>query len=263
MKYAYQYLVRVQYLGFRYSGWQKQPNHKTVEGMLEKTLKFILEGSKFKIVGAGRTDAKVSALAGAFELFIVDDRIESNPQFVDLFNKNLPPDIRITEIKSVSNAFNIIKDAKSKTYCYLFSFGEKNHPFAASTMTNFITEMDIEAMIDACQLFEGTHDFSNFTVRKGQETKNCIRTIDSCSIKVNIDYTASFYPKTSYLLEVRGKGFLRYQIRLIMGALYLLGTAVLSREELIDIIEFNKEFSIKYVAPGSGLFLKELNFDIE
>jgi tRNA pseudouridine38-40 synthase len=261
MKYTHQYLVRVQYLGFRYSGWQKQPQHKTVEGMLYKTLKFVLADTEFKIIGAGRTDAKVSALSAAFELFIADDCIESNPHFIELFNKNLPPDIRITDLKPVSKAFNIIQDVENKTYCYLFSFGEKNHPFAAASMANFITDLDIDLMIEAAGLFKGTHDFSNFTVRKGQETKNCVRTIDHCSIRVNSEYTASFYPNTSYLLEVRGKGFLRYQIRLIMGALYQIGTKELSKEELLEILDGTKEFSLKFVAPGSGLFLKELNFN--
>ena len=36
------YLVKLQFLGFRFSGWQKQPGQKTVEQMLQKTLKFIL-----------------------------------------------------------------------------------------------------------------------------------------------------------------------------------------------------------------------------
>lgn len=263
MKYTHQYLVRVQYLGFRYSGWQKQPNQKTIEGMIEKTLKFILSSSNFKIIGSGRTDAKVSALSAAFELFISDDSIETNSEFNALFNKNLPPDIKVTELKKVSKEFNIIQDAKSKTYCYLFSFGEKNHPFSAATMANFITELDIDSMIKAAKLFEGTHDFSNFTVRKGHETKNCIRTLDSCSINVNEEYHASFYPKTSYLLEVKSKGFLRYQVRLIMGALYLIGIGELSQIELIDIIDRKVDFNLKFVAPGSGLFLKELNFNLE
>lgn len=262
MKYTHQYLVRIQYLGFRYSGWQKQPKQKTIEKMLDKTLKFILGKSNFKVVGAGRTDAKVSALSAAFELFISDDIIENNPDFINLFNKNLPPDIRITKLEKVSKEFNIIQDAQQKTYCYLFSFGAKNHPFAAATMANFMTNLDIDAMKEASKLFEGTHDFSNFTVRKGQEAKNCTRTIDDCSLRRNTEYTASFYPDTSYLLEVKGKGFLRYQVRLIMGALYLIGTGELSIEELKDIIDNTKEFNLKFVAPGSGLFLKELNFNL-
>jgi tRNA U38,U39,U40 pseudouridine synthase TruA len=46
-----------------------------------------------------------------------------------------------------------------------------------------------------------------------------------------------------------------------MGALYQIGTKELSKEELLEILDGTKEFSLKFVAPGSGLFLKELNFN--
>ena len=123
------YLIKTQFLGFRYSGWQKQPGQKTVEGMLLKTLDFIVPGREFKILGAGRTDAKVSALDYYFELFIKGRAIEDIPDFIEIFNKNLPPDIRIVTVSPVDAQFNIIQNSTLKEYVYLFSFGEKNHPF--------------------------------------------------------------------------------------------------------------------------------------
>ena len=60
------YLVHIQYLGFRFHGWQRQPGVKTVESMVVKTLAFILGHEDFKILGAGRTDAMVSAGDAAF-----------------------------------------------------------------------------------------------------------------------------------------------------------------------------------------------------
>ena len=60
------YLVNVQFLGYRFHGWQKQPNTKTVHLMIDRTLKYILGEQKFKTLGAGRTDAMVSANQAAF-----------------------------------------------------------------------------------------------------------------------------------------------------------------------------------------------------
>lgn len=54
------YLIEIQYLGFRYHGWQKQPDVLTVEKMVERTLSYILDRRRFKVIAAGRTDAKVS-----------------------------------------------------------------------------------------------------------------------------------------------------------------------------------------------------------
>ena len=71
------YLIKVQYLGYRLHGWQKQPNFKTVEGLIKKTLKFVLPGRKIKVLGSSRTDAMVSANDAAFELFLYDEPLEN------------------------------------------------------------------------------------------------------------------------------------------------------------------------------------------
>ena len=54
------YIIEIQYLGFRFHGWQKQPEVNTVQRMIERTLSYVLEHKKFKTLAAGRTDAKVS-----------------------------------------------------------------------------------------------------------------------------------------------------------------------------------------------------------
>ena len=256
----YYYLVRLSYLGFRFNGWQKQPGFKTVESMLTKTLQFILGPQEFKILGAGRTDARVSSLAGAFELFLMDNPLEDIAAFQSLFNQNLPADIKILEVAQVNEKFNIIHSVKEKTYCYLFSFGEKNHPFCASIMANYPEELDIELMKKGALLFQGTHDFKNFTVKNDKKNSQTLRTIDCCEIKKNVDFSASFFPKTSYVLEVRGKGFLRYQIRLIMGALVHLGSGKISILDLEKLLNNELDGFIPYVASGSGLHLKDILF---
>ena len=64
------YLVKIQYLGYRFHGWQKQPQLKTLHHMIDRTLKYVLGETRFKTLGAGRTDAMVSANEAAFELFV-------------------------------------------------------------------------------------------------------------------------------------------------------------------------------------------------
>ncbi|MFK5972554.1 MAG: tRNA pseudouridine(38-40) synthase TruA [Flavobacteriaceae bacterium] len=255
------YLIRVQFLGFRYSGWQKQPGQKTVESMLIKTLKFILPARKFKILGAGRTDAKVSALDAAFELFLEGSPLEDHDDFIQVFNMNLPPDIRVVGISLVGEDFNIIKNGTCKEYVYLFSFGQKNHPFCAPFLANIVEDLDIELMIKSAKLFEGTHDFSTYTARLQKNTK-VIRTITSCDIQINTMLEANFFPKKTYALVVQGEGFMRYQIRMMMGALIQLGKFELSIEDLTLSLKTKNNLQLNYVAPGSGLFLNKLEFNI-
>ena len=259
MRKRYYYIVRLQYLGFRFSGWQKQPGQRTIEGMLQKTLKFVLPDARYKILGAGRTDAKVSSLDAAFELFMEDEPLPELKEFIPLFNKNLPPDIRITSITQTNKEFNIIQDSKSKEYVYLFSFGTKNHPFCAPFLANIIADLDLELMIKAAKLFEGTHDFSAYTARLQPNTK-VMRHIDSCEIVPNTYFEASFFPKHSYALKTTGAGFMRYQIRMMMGALIQLGKAEIDIATFKASLEPNFKGKLNFVAPGSGLFLNGLDF---
>ena len=253
------YLIHVQFLGFRYSGWQKQPNQKTVEGMLVKTLKFILPNAKFKILGAGRTDAKVSALNTAFELFLDREPLQDLKEFLHKFNVNLPPDIRVISIDQVNENFNIIKESKLKEYVYLFSYGQKNHPFCAPFLANIIDELNMDLMMDGAKIFIGTHDFSSYTARLQPNTK-VERTIETCEIKRNEILEANFFPEMSYALHITGAGFMRYQIRMIMGALIQVGKGVLSTTDIEESLKRENTTVLTYVAPGSGLLLNNLKF---
>ncbi|MGB5270644.1 MAG: tRNA pseudouridine(38-40) synthase TruA [Eudoraea sp.] len=259
MKRRHYYLIRVQFLGFRYSGWQKQPGQRTIEGMLLKTLKYILPQQKLKILGAGRTDAKVSALDAAFELIIEETPISDISDFVKLFNKNLPSDIKVIKVDEVDKNFNIIKDSKFKEYCYYFSYGEKNHPFCAPFMANILEDLDIEIMTKAAALYKGTHNFKTYTAKPG-ENKQVTRTLSYCEIIKNTEIYASFFPKNSYVLRICGKGFMRYQVRMIMGALIQLGRGLLSLDEIERSLMEETDIKISYIAPGSGLVLHKLEF---
>lgn len=258
-KERYYYLIELQFLGFRYSGWQKQPGQKTIESMLLKTLKFILPERRFKILGAGRTDAKVSALQAAFELFLDDAPLSDLTEFKNLFNKNLPPDLRITSITTVDKDFNVIQNSKEKEYVYLFSFGKKNHPFSAPFIANIQDELDLELMSQAASLFEGNHDFRNYTTRH-QDNTNSFRNIKSCVIQENTILKANFFPEKSYALHIVSEGFMRYQVRMVMGALILLGKGELSLNDIKASLKPETEFLLSYVAPGSGLLLNRLDF---
>lgn len=255
----FNYLVRLQYLGFRYSGWQAQPTEKTVEGMVRKTFKFLFPSVPFKLLGAGRTDAKVSALAAAFELFL-EDPLEDLETFLIQFNKNLPPDIRVLTIEPVGKSFNVIADSIYKEYLYLFSFGQKNHPYSAPFIANYLDPLNLELMKVGAKLFEGIHDFSVYTAELKPNIKT-LRNIEFCGIEENDFLKANFFPKQSYLLRIRGKGFMRYQIRMIMGALVQLGKTELLLEDIKDSLEPKSNLKLKTIAPGSGLHLNQISFD--
>lgn len=215
---------------------------------------------RFKILGSSRTDAMVSAHESAFELFTYHEPLENMADFLVLFNQNLPPDIRALSIQEVDAGFNIIQHPKRKEYLYLFSFGRKSHPFAAALMATFPEKLDIDLMMTAAKLFEGKHSFHNYCTKPTMYTV-LQREIGLCEIVPNKEVTASFFPDKSFLLRVTGSGFLRNQIRLMMGCLVQLGRGELSLEEVEKSLNPEIKMPMIYIAPGSGLILNKVEFD--
>ena len=258
MKYKYSYLIYVHYLGFRFHGWQKQNSVMSLHEMIDKTLRYSFTNSRFKTLGSGRTDSKVSSTNYPLQLFldeeiIVDDLKKS-------FNKNAPSDLKIVSISKISDpTFNIIQSVKLKVYHYYFSNTGKNHPYASPFMTGY-EGLNIDLMNEGARLFEGHHFFGNYCTKPNIDT-NLFRSIKSCEIKSNTYLSANFFPDKSYVLKVIGTGFLRYQIRLMMGALVELGTGNMTLKDIeISLIDSGEKLLMKTIAPGSGLHLYDVDF---
>ena len=202
--------------------------------MVDKTISFVLEKGTYKTIGVGRTDAKVSANSYFLQLFTVNE-IEENV-FLKNLNSNFSADFRAHSIYKVERNYNIINAPKIKEYHYYFAFGEKSHPFTAPFMVSVEDDLDIDLMMKAAKLFEGEHYFHKYCTKPSENTI-LKRTIDSCEILENDILTANFFPKKSYVLKVKGKGFLRYQIRLIMATLFEVGKGNLDLEFIKDSLK--------------------------
>ncbi|MDR9400747.1 MAG: tRNA pseudouridine(38-40) synthase TruA [Psychroflexus sp.] len=255
----YNYLIEIQFLGFRYHGWQQQPGVITLEKMVRKTLNYVLGNRRKKVVSAGRTDAMVSAFSTFIELFVEQEALDQPSFFLD-FNKNLPPDIRALSICQVDDNFNIIQHPKEKEYIYLFSFPVKNHPFCAPFMTNIQEKLDLELMTKAAKFFEGQHDFRAFIHLPQSDTKTIVD-IKKAEVIYNDLFQLPIFPEESYAFIVRGKGFKRQQIRLMMGALIEIGIGKFTIDQLDYYLKYPATSNFTYIAPASGLFLNRIKFN--
>ncbi|KOF04423.1 pseudouridine synthase [Roseivirga seohaensis subsp. aquiponti] len=259
MKAQHFYLIHIQYIGFRFHGWAKQPEVKTIHYMIDRTLAFVLGHRDFKTMGSSRTDSKVSALDNAFELFL-HEPIQDESDFLHRTNLNLPPDIKAIGIKKVDSGFNIIKSPRTKEYIYLFAFGEKPHPFSAPFITTVPEELNLELMKEGAKLFEGIHEFKAYCKRPKEDTITQ-REILFSRIEENQEFKANFFPTKSYIYRVKAAGFLRHQIRMMVGQLFLLGKGETSLEEISLSLKGKHTKEIFQVAPGSGLILYKIDFE--
>ena len=251
------YLIRIEFLGFRYHGWQIQPGLKSIEGMMNKTFSFIFKHEKFKVLGCGRTDTKVSADDFALELFL-NEEIEPT-LLLEQLNNNLPFDIRAKTVEEVDAKFNIIQHSKVKEYHYHFSYGEKAHPFNAPFIINFGEHLNIDLMQEAVKEFIGVHNFKRYATKPSENTI-FEREIISASIEKNTRFKDNHTPENAFVFKVSSKGFLRYQVRLMMAALIDVGNGTYTIEDIKQsLINFNEE-PMKHNAPSSGLNLHKVSF---
>ncbi|MCK5102984.1 MAG: tRNA pseudouridine(38-40) synthase TruA, partial [Cyclobacteriaceae bacterium] len=175
-------------------------------------------------------------------------------------NRNFPADIRALNIEEVDRHFNIIQTPKIKEYVYLFSFGEKCHPFSAPLISSFMENLDIDLMKKGAALFQGKHNFRKYCTKPSEKT-NFEREILVSKIEENKLYQANFFPDTSYVYHVHSIGFMRNQIRLMMGQLLRLGRGEISLNDIESSLLQPDEIPLDYIAPPSGLILNYVEFD--
>ena len=247
------YFGLVSYRGTDYAGFQKQANGKTIQGVMEETISFLL-GKPTTIRASGRTDAKVHALRQPFTFDC--PKMDDTAHFLYALNRLLPPDIYVFSLKEVDGAFDVRRDALSKTYAYRFSIYRRN-----PVLTDLVSQLNrddfsLPLFNRALPLFKGTFDFRNFTT-KPTDPKGFVRTVYS------ID---SSYEESTDTVEVvvKGDGFMRYQVRFMIGGAISVGLKRLTLEELSSRLHPDgKRKIVPYKASPEGLYLVEVDYDAE
>jgi tRNA pseudouridine38-40 synthase len=252
-KRPFSYICKIQYLGFRYRGWQKQPNARTIQGMLDKSIASIFPTLDFQTLGASRTDAGVSCENGAFQIFSPStiDPIS----FLIQINQKLPGDIKVLNCKQVPGDFNLIANVKAKEYHYRFYLGNKIHPFDSSNLVYFDGDIDLDLMKKAAQLFVGKNDFTAFTSDPTSD-KNREREVFISEIISEMETLSTHFSNENvWIYRVKGNGFLRHQVRIMMGALLEVGMGKITLEEIKAQLHFPSPKAIAYMTPPQGLIL--------
>ena len=127
--------------------------------------------------------------------------------------------------------------------------GEYN-PLERNYVFQYNHELNINAMKEAIKFFIGTHDFRAF-VTENKEKENCIRTI-----------TTAIIEKQNNKIEIvfRGTGFLRYQVRNMVGILIRVGENKISPETVEKILESKDRRQSGKTAPAVGLYLTHVEY---
>jgi tRNA pseudouridine38-40 synthase len=241
------YRVVVHFDGTEYFGWQFQrPEYRTIQAELIRVLKIIAK-KQVLVTGSSRTDAGVhsSGLTANFHLPVT---IEAN-SLKRAMNSLLPKDIRIMECALMDKAFNARFGATSKTYLYRIFIGPVQSPFSQRFALHLPYPLDLKAMRRATRHFIGTKDFTSFS--SDEPGKKKVREIDVFKMLVR---------KDEITFTVRGKSFLRYMVRNMVGTLIDVGRGKIAAADIPAIFAAKDRRKAGQTAPAKGLILVRVEY---
>jgi tRNA pseudouridine38-40 synthase len=219
--------LKVYYDGRNFFGSQRQPDKRTVEGELLKSLStFEINVEDFKC--ACRTDRGVSALGNVFALTTNSKIIPS------AINSTLPKDIRLLAAREADDNFNPRYEALGKTYRY-FLYDEG---------------YSISKIKKAAKVFKGQHSFHNFAKLEG---RNPVRSIK----KIEIKKAAGFF-----IFTISGESFLWQMIRRMVNVLKMVGNELMAPEDINRLLD-PEHNNLIYPLPAENLVLWEVDYPFE
>ena len=244
-------LLKIEYDGSGFFGWQTQKDSPTVQQTLELALAKLL-GHKVTLHGSGRTDAGVHALGQAahfdtHNMSIPEDKLPF------AINALLPSSVAVQSAVCVPEDFHARFDAVSKTYCYKIYAGVQPSPMRERYSARVIFLPDVQLMRQAAQCLLGTHDFSAFRA-SGSSVKGSVRTLT----QADIEQTSP----TDIELTFSANGFLYNMVRILTGTLVYVGLGKIPADALPNILKSGDRTLAGKTFPPHGLYLKEVNYNL-
>lgn len=232
----------ITYDGTDFSGWQRQPDRRTVQQVLEEAIGR-LTGVEPATNASGRTDAGVHALGQVVHFYTASEH--STNVFRKALNAMLPPDVRVKGVWDMPQSFHSTLDAKSKMYRYVIDNHSIADPLRLRYSDHVYLPLDVAAMNRAAQFLKGRHDFHSFETNWPNRTSS-VRTIYEISVTRHGD---------TVHVEVEADGFLYNMVRSITGTLVQVGIGRWSESRVGEALAAEDRRAAGPTAPPQGLFL--------
>jgi tRNA pseudouridine38-40 synthase len=237
--------LTIAYDGTDFHGWQIQAGKPTIQGEIVSVLGRLTQ-ERVAIHGAGRTDAGVHAL-GQVASFRTRSAL-SAPELQRALNALLPPAIRIAAVEETGPDFNARWSARAKTYRYRLYRGRVVPPMIWRYVLHYPFPLDEDRMRDAAARFVGAHDFAAFAASTGSEEDDKER-----STVREVYSTELVRAGEELVFTVRGRSFLRYMVRKMVGTLLDVGRGRLSPQDIERLYESRDRSKSGPTVPPQGL----------
>ena len=249
MSKIHNYLLKIEYDGSNFSGWQYQKNSTSIQETIEKALFKILR-TKIRIIGAGRTDKGVHAF-GQHANFKIGRKIEDERKFLTSINFFLNKKfISILKIKKKNSFFHSRFDAKERIYQYIIDNREAPLSINYKKAWHIKKKINIKLLKKGAKILEGTHDFSTFR-SSSCSAKSPIKKMNFVKIKKKGD---------RIYIVFKSKSFLQTQVRSMVGCLKYLSCGNWNLVSFKKIFKSKNRSKCAPPAPACGLYLQNIKY---
>lgn len=240
-------LLLIEYDGTDFAGWQLQPNGRSVQEVVETALTELL-GEPVRLHSAGRTDAGVHA--SAMPAHLTTERDLPLKAFRDGLNRLLPQDVAIHAAFEMPADFHARFGARQKWYRYTIDRRSVRSPLSGRRSWQVRTALDLDAMRDGARQLIGEHDFAAFRT-SGCAARTTVRRLDSVGL---------IEEGTFLHIDVRGSGFLRNMVRMLVGTLVEIGQGKRPANDISLLLARTPGVRSGATAPPHGLCLMAVDY---
>ena len=243
----------LQYDGAHFAGWQRQPDERTVQGVLEDAMQRLC-GTRVAVLGAGRTDAGVHALGQAAGVHV--PARWTVPQLQRALNAVLPRDVRVSRIHDMQPQFHARFDAVARSYRYLVGTDEEaDNPFRSGRELAWHRPVDGTLLDDAARLIVGDHCFRGFAVKGTAPESDDHR----CIVR-----SAEWVERAGgFAFLVTANRFLHHMVRFLVGTMLDVASGKRDFAVMEKLLDAGDNLEVSPPAPPYGLYLERVEYPSE
>lgn len=235
-----------EYDGTNFNGWQKQPNGRTVQGVIEQAFNTFYQ-QKIKIVGQGRTDAGVHAKGQVAHADLPE--MYSVNRLYRAMHGLLPEDVVLINAEKAEKDFHARFHAKSRRYQYMVL--NRYSPLMRYYSWAVFKPLSFDLLNKCAHLIKGEQDFLNFCIPpEGDEMNTTCEIFESKWCK----------QPNAMVFTVEGNRFLRHLVRRLVGAMVQVAEGTLQISDFQILLSAQKMDRKGHAAPAKGLTLLSVRY---
>jgi tRNA pseudouridine38-40 synthase len=238
------------YDGSGFAGWQRQPNQRTVQGVLEEALTRLCN-AETRALGAGRTDAGVHARGQAVGTTVPPKWTAA--ELRRALNAVLPEDVWVAAAHEMEPSFHARYSAVARRYTYRIGTSDAaRSPFRSRWEWCVDDPLDRAVLRRSAEAIVGDHCFRAYAVAGTAPSTDDHR----CIVR-----TAQWCEEGDMLsFEIEANRFLHHMVRFLVGTTVDAARGRRDPQAVAQLLDAPDNSETSAPAPAHGLVLERVEY---